>query len=1094
MNGSEMEQNTSAAPNTESAPATSIVADETCAKPPRDIGEQPEAPEDTPGDHDKVKTPCSTVYGSAIYDTENESFWLLPERTSSALKEASSDLEQKVSSSKSPEERKKGLYESGLLEYFLEPKLANFLEGEEKSRMLEIEAQHPNISNLDAALLEAQQSRKTAAPEAETPATPLTRLEQDQIKRNELMSARDDATRVHGMHSEWKKLKRTAIAAAKEKGYAYESGNLYAPKAIAAREAVQKYLKAREALLEDKDLTTLTSAEIAPMLAQDKKRIDEIAMCGTNNQLMLCTYVRDQEIKRKERKATYNAYLDAITDVAQYGIALPEFALIPEGGAVEGGVDLFKQYLALEKEQKEVNERLSTKYKSWIEASGRQAKAPTNLVTNERAAWDRLQASKETLRLQAESNVETATVRRHLLWEPEQFQARPEERLIKNGFPLAEMSMADSLKKPLTYLSMYSLPRIKQTVKDDWKKVGAKVKDLAKRPGNSDGKATTDTELSLFGQWLKDEGALRIKDQESDWFSSEGWFEIEKFNAYLESKKYKVTALENAGTRKEWGDRLQQVLFKDNVRKTFRIFDITPQAQLVRCLMPSTTETIHSSTKVEGPDWTLAEGFQASAKATFAVDLARGEVELFKVDLPDRASAKDIVITYRNAEDIQQKMNLGRFSLYLGAKAWGYAGASLLLSSEIALDVSNAGFHLAPPEPVVRNPDKRSYARTEKSGQIKRAPETLQIQDGAKAAFNLFAGLQTGIMVTGALNWAPPSEVALLTKAPVAGKAAGMKSSEWFSLARLTVELNAAAGLGARAEASISLHEGRLILVLKAALIAGPGVGGSFKFEVGYDAVTELLNMFRRELYKNKQNPYFVIENETYAYLSKLNTLAIGGFDIRMIYLMGADAVMTLYESLTATGKGGAIAQTIMSYENQLELEEWCINAIPGALGPLLLTLISPPSDFSVTTSRPTGKTAEKDDTIKYSDQESHLLQQQAIEKILSWILKRAQKDNTIDKAQNQFEDICMSMNKFGIKPANAGQLYCESRLALDNFMAEPVLRLTNRSGDDMRADYLAHVQVLGAKKDGQCQRSQYFGRTYMPSGTAKFIAPTGNI
>ncbi|ANH98369.1 hypothetical protein A8L59_13435 [Pseudomonas koreensis] len=1081
-----MEQNTSAATNTESAPTTAAVADETCAKPPRDIGEQPEAPEDTPGDHDKVKTPCSTVYGSAIYDTENESFWLLPERTNSALKEASSDLEQKVSSTKSPEERKKGLYESGLLEYFLEPKLANFLEGEEKSRMLEIEAQHPNISNLDAALLEAQQSRKAAAPEAAPSATPLTRLEQDQIKRTEMMTARDDATRVHGMYSEWQKLKRTAIAAAKEKGYAYESGSLYAPKAIAAREAVQKYLKAREALLEDKDLTTLTSAELAPMLAQDKKRIDEIAMCGINNQVMLCTYVRDQEIKRKERKATYSAYLDAITDVAQYGIALPEFALIPEGGAVEGGVDLFKQYLALEKEQKEVNERLSAKYKGWIEASGRQAKAPTNLVTNERAAWDRLQASKEELRLQAENNVETATVRRHLLWEPEQFQARPEERLIKNGFPLAEMSMADSLNKPLTYLSMYSLPRLKQTVKDDWKKVGAKVKDLAKRPGNSDGKATTDTELSLFGQWLKDEGALRIKDQESDWFSSEGWFEIEKFNAYLESKKYKVTALESAGTRKEWGDRLQQVLFKDNVRKTFRIFDITPQAQLVRCLMPSTTKIIHSSTKVEGPDWTLAEGFQASAKATFAVDLARGEVELFKVDLPDRANAKDIVITYRNAEDVQQKMNLGRFSLYLGAKAWGYAGASLLLSSEIALDVSNAGFHLAPPEPVVRNPDKRSYARTEKTDQIKKAPETLQIQDGAKAAFNLFAGVQTGIMVTGALNWAPPSEVALLTKAPVAGKAAGMKASEWFSLARLTVELNAAAGLGARAEASISLHEGRLILVLKAALIAGPGVGGSFKFEVGYDAVTELLNMFRRELYKNKQNPVFIIEDETYAYLSKMNSLGISGFDVGMIYLMGVDAVMSLYESLTATGKGGLIADTIMFYEPQAEIEEWCANAIPGALGPLLMTLISPPDEFTVNVSS-TSDTSEKKER-KYKTDEAHLIQQRAIEKILGWIVNNAQKQNSLDKAQRQFEEICMSMNKFGIKPANADQKYCESRLELDNFMSEAVLRLAQRDSDVMRSRYSSHVKLLGEKRDSYCQRSQYYGRTYIPSGKATYV------
>ena len=1081
-----MEQNTSAATNTESALTTAAVADETCAKPPRDIGEQPEAPEDTPGDHDKVKTPCSTVYGSAIYDTENESFWLLPERTNSALKEASSDLEQKVSSTKSPEERKKGLYESGLLEYFLEPKLANFLEGEEKSRMLEIEAQHPNISNLDAALLEAQQSRKAAAPEAAPSATPLTRLEQDQIKRTEMMTARDDATRVHGMYSEWQKLKRTAIAAAKEKGYAYESGSLYAPKAIAAREAVQKYLKAREALLEDKDLTTLTSAELAPMLAQDKKRIDEIAMCGINNQVMLCTYVRDQEIKRKERKATYSAYLDAITDVAQYGIALPEFALIPEGGAVEGGVDLFKQYLALEKEQKEVNERLSAKYKGWIEASGRQAKAPTNLVTNERAAWDRLQASKEELRLQAENNVETATVRRHLLWEPEQFQARPEERLIKNGFPLAEMSMADSLNKPLTYLSMYSLPRLKQTVKDDWKKVGAKVKDLAKRPGNSDGKATTDTELSLFGQWLKDEGALRIKDQESDWFSSEGWFEIEKFNAYLESKKYKVTALESAGTRKEWGDRLQQVLFKDNVRKTFRIFDITPQAQLVRCLMPSTTKIIHSSTKVEGPDWTLAEGFQASAKATFAVDLARGEVELFKVDLPDRANAKDIVITYRNAEDVQQKMNLGRFSLYLGAKAWGYAGASLLLSSEIALDVSNAGFHLAPPEPVVRNPDKRSYARTEKTDQIKKAPETLQIQDGAKAAFNLFAGMQTGIMVTGALNWAPPSEVALLTKAPVAGKAAGMKASEWFSLARLTVELNAAAGLGSRAEASISLHEGRLILVLKAALIAGPGVGGSFKFEVGYDAVTELLNMFRRELYKNKQNPVFIIEDETYAYLSKMNSLGISGFDVGMIYLMGVDAVMSLYESLTATGKGGLIADTIMFYEPQAEIEEWCVNAIPGALGPLLMTLISPPDEFTVNVSS-TSDTSEKKER-KYKTDEAHLIQQRAIEKILGWIVNNAQKQNSLDKAQRQFEEICMSMNKFGIKPANADQKYCESRLELDNFMSEAVLRLAQRDSDVMRSRYSSHVKLLGEKRDSYCQRSQYYGRTYIPSGKATYV------
>ena len=79
-----------------------------------------------------------------------------------------------------------------------------------------------------------------------------------------------------------------------------------------------------------------------------------------------------------------------------------------------------------------------------------------------------------------------------------------------------------------------------------------------------------------------------------------------------------------------------------------------------------------------------------------------------------------------------------------------------------------------------------------------------------------------------------------------------------------------------------------------------------------------------------------------------------------------ADALMTLYESLTATGKGGAISDTIMSYDRQAELEEWCVNAIPGALGPLLMTLISPPSEFNVKISDSSGSLDKKNvNTLK---------------------------------------------------------------------------------------------------------------------------------
>jgi len=83
-----------------------------------------------------------------------------------------------------------------------------------------------------------------------------------------------------------------------------------------------------------------------------------------------------------------------------------------------------------------------------------------------------------------------------------------------------------------------------------------------------------------------------------------------------------------------------------------------------------------------------------------------------------------------------------------------------------------------------------------------------------------------------------------------------------------------------------------------------------------------------------------------------------------------------------------------------------------------------------------------------------------------------------------------MCMNKFGLKPANADQKYCESRLALDNFMSEAVLRLEQRDGDVMRSRYSSHVKLLGEKRDIFCQRSQYYGRTYIPSGKATYVGP----
>lgn len=83
-------------------------------------------------------------------------------------------------------------------------------------------------------------------------------------------------------------------------------------------------------------------------------------------------------------------------------------------------------------------------------------------------------------------------------------------------------------------------------------------------------------------------------------------------------------------------------------------------------------------------------------------------------------------------------------------------------------------------------------------------------------------------------------------------------------------------------------------------------------------------------------------------------------------------------------------------------------------------------------------------------------------------------------------------MNRFGTKPEASGQSYCENRLALDNFMAVAVGSIGSQAtqNNEMRSRYKMHAMTLGALKDGFCQRSSYYGRTFIPAGRAEYTGP----
>jgi hypothetical protein len=367
----------------------------------------------------------------------------------------------------------------------------------------------------------------------------------------------------------------------------------------------------------------------------------------------------------------------------------------------------------------------------------------------------------------------------------------------------------------------------------------------------------------------------------------------------------------------------------------------------------------------------------------------------------------------------------------------------------------------------------------------------VRVEDGAKAQFNLFAGVQAGILLTGALNWAPPKEIAALRTAPSSGMANSVnstKASQWSSLARLTAGFTAAYGLGASADIGISLHEGRFIMRFKASVIVGAGAGGEFQFEVGYDGVTDLINLLRREMHKNQDKSLIFVTDDAANYIDKLNFLGAAGMEVAIFYMQGVDMVMSLYEALTGGGRGAIIAHTVMTYRNQNELEQWFLNATPNALGPMLMTLTSAAESFNIT--GVSADSASREKKYTYDRSQSHLIQQQAVERILGWILNNAKKTNTLKQAQAQFEEACISMNRFGTKGLDKGQIYCEQRLAMDNFMSEAILRLVDQRNDQMRARYKKHVEELGARLDGFCQRFTHYGRTYLPGGRATYNGP----
>ena len=1009
---------------------------------------------------------CNTQFAGILYATQEQQFWLLPEPALDAIGEATTTLANRISPDKPARERQQGLDESGLLEYFLQPKLTNFLSGDDLNRALQIEAEAPDIDNwyywwslkaqdlnlprnpFDRPHMRHPFSEENREHNRQTEA----HIRQARSRQAEMESLHRERAELQQLHDEWSALQKKALAVARTEGYAYENGALFSPDALEARRRVQRYLKEREQVMRSR----LNGDVIADILAEGKALEQESRLC-----LQPCYGQLDKlhrwRMYNLPKLELYEDYIDAILDVADYGLAVPEYALTPNpSGGLATGERALQVYLEAQRHQGAVTTRLQKKYQDWVRATGTNAPPPAGLVDAEQQEWDELQKLLDDLHQQAQSNLKASPIRRHLLWDPDQFTPRPVERLVRGDFPLREASLPGSGNKVVEALSLFDLSNISQHLRANAKEV---VDDLGKAirriPIND--KSSLSTTTSLFQQWLESHGAIAIDDQAGNWFDKHGWFEVEKFHEYLQARSITVAQLEDAGARQAWSKNLRQMLFRADIRDNMRIFDPSPSAQLVRCLTPP-QDSLHNGVTMNGPTLTLAGGLQTSVQANIGIDLAQGVVELFSIDLPSRAEAKDLMLTYQNHSGEQVQFSLGRYSMHLSALAWGYAGAAMLLS---------AGISLAPNHPAWGKPGLTPEERARRRGAAMK--DRIDIRDGANAEFSVFAGIQAGVSLTGALNWAPPTHIAALRTLPAGrpGAHTSCPDNHWLSLASLNAGVAAAVGVGATAQINLSLTGGQLVMTMKASLVAGPGIKGEYSFAISYAGVIDLINLFRRELHRNHGKPLEWVTDDAASFMSKLIALGANGLNVPMLYLMGLDTIMSLYEALTDGARGGLIAYAIVNYRNPDELAQWVVEATPAALGPMLLTLTAAPRSFSVTSTTVTQEATMRQVQEEVSRAQCHSLQQRAIEIVLHWISAAAMRsESQMESAQYQFGRACISMNRFGVEE-NPATVYIGNRAKLDSFMiTKPERRDAGHS--ETLSNYRRHISILAAAHDAE--------------------------
>lgn len=313
---------------------------------------------------------------------------------------------------------------------------------------------------------------------------------------------------------------------------------------------------------------------------------------------------------------------------------------------------------------------------------------------------------------------------------------------------------------------------------------------------------------------------------------------------------------ENAGVWGQWAKDLNSSLASSPFQGERFSFD--SQAQLMRWSYGATANTGLSLSKGQNEGGNLSGAPQAkiNSYSNFALAEARTEGSLC---IPDR-NGWLIQFPHKNGGT----GTLGTFMFELTLTLSGSLGASLAI--ELGADIREDG--------IKGIPGKANVGGEGGPGKRRIDISKTEVESDQKNELSVFAGLEYGANLAGAIKWKNPEK------------------KTFTQLAKLGAGVDFQAGVGYSALLAFSYNDGKVRCHAKAGLCWGAGAKGSASFEVDIKAINEefipcLAYMLRNiDYYKITSS----INREHYYAFCSLPLLIIGGYANK--FVVDADEIV----------------------------------------------------------------------------------------------------------------------------------------------------------------------------------------------------------